>query len=50
MYDPSIEPELERVCLRCLSRPMAERYLTAADLADDLKRAIDEPSSPIAAT
>jgi serine/threonine protein kinase/formylglycine-generating enzyme required for sulfatase activity len=49
-YDPGIEPELERICLRCLSRSMAERYLTASDLADDLKRAIDElprPGHPI---
>ena len=30
MHDPGIEPELERICLRCLARPMAERYLTAA--------------------
>ena len=41
MYDPGIDPELERICLRCLSRPMSERYLTAADLAADLRRAID---------
>ena len=48
MYDPGIEPELERICLRCLSRPMSERYLTAADLAADLKRVIDEqPPQPI---
>ena len=36
MVDPGIEPELERIVLRCLARPMAERYLTAADLAADL--------------
>jgi serine/threonine protein kinase/formylglycine-generating enzyme required for sulfatase activity len=46
MYDPGIEPELERICLRCLSRPMAERYLTAADLAADLKRTIGELPPP----
>jgi serine/threonine protein kinase/formylglycine-generating enzyme required for sulfatase activity len=39
MYDAGIDPELERICLRCLARPMAERYLTASDLTDDLKRA-----------
>ena len=33
-----IPRELERICLKCLSRPMADRYETAADLADDLKR------------
>ena len=48
MYDPGIGPELERICLRCLSRPMSERYLTAADLAADLRRVIDErPAQPI---
>ena len=46
MCDPSIDPELERICLRCLSRPMGERYLTAADLADDLMSAIDRPTPP----
>jgi serine/threonine protein kinase len=33
-----IPRELERICLRCLSRRMADRYETAGDLADDLKR------------
>ncbi len=37
MIDPSVNPELERISLRCLSRPMSERYLTAADLAADLE-------------
>jgi eukaryotic-like serine/threonine-protein kinase len=46
MYDPSIEVELERICLRCLSRRMAERYLTAHDLAVDLKRLIRELPPP----
>jgi serine/threonine protein kinase/formylglycine-generating enzyme required for sulfatase activity len=44
MYKPALHPELERICLRCLSRPMGERYLTAADLADDLNRALEESS------
>jgi formylglycine-generating enzyme required for sulfatase activity len=37
MVDPAIDPELERICLRCLARSMGERYLTAADLAEDLR-------------
>jgi serine/threonine protein kinase/formylglycine-generating enzyme required for sulfatase activity len=37
MYDAGIDSELERICLRCLSRSMGERYLTAADLAEDLR-------------
>ena len=36
--DDKIPRELERICLKCLSRRMADRYETAADLADDLKR------------
>jgi formylglycine-generating enzyme required for sulfatase activity len=37
MIDTQVDPELERICLRCLSRPMGERYLTALDLAADLQ-------------
>jgi serine/threonine protein kinase/formylglycine-generating enzyme required for sulfatase activity len=38
MSDPRVDPELERICLRCLSRRMGDRYMTAADLASDLER------------
>jgi serine/threonine protein kinase/formylglycine-generating enzyme required for sulfatase activity len=47
MVEPGIEPELERICLRCLARPMGERYLTAFDLAADLNDLIDELPPPI---
>ena len=33
-----IPREIERICLKCLSKRMADRYETAADLADDLRR------------
>ena len=35
--DRTISKGLERICLKCLSKRMADRYATAADLADDLR-------------
>ena len=35
--DPAIPLELERICLKCLSKRMDDRYETAAELADDLR-------------
>ncbi len=35
--DGTIPRELERICLRCLSKGMTDRYATAADLAADLR-------------
>lgn len=37
-HRPGLDPELERICLRCLRRSPAERFPGAADLA----RALDE--------
>ncbi|MBX7103803.1 MAG: protein kinase, partial [Gemmataceae bacterium] len=33
-----IAPELERICLKALAKRASERYSTAADLADDIRR------------
>jgi serine/threonine protein kinase/formylglycine-generating enzyme required for sulfatase activity len=35
--DRKIPRELERICLKCLSKRMTDRYATASDLAEDLR-------------
>jgi len=35
--DDSVPAELERICLKCLSKRMLDRYLTSSDLTDDLQ-------------
>ncbi len=37
LIDGTVPRELERICLKCLAKPMSERYLSAADLAEDLR-------------
>ncbi len=34
---PDLDQELQRICLKCLSKPIRERYHTAEDLAIDLE-------------
>jgi serine/threonine protein kinase/formylglycine-generating enzyme required for sulfatase activity len=48
--NPAIPAELERVCLKCLSKRMTDRYSSAADLAGDLRHWESATPSPPAAS
>jgi serine/threonine protein kinase/formylglycine-generating enzyme required for sulfatase activity len=47
--DDAIPRELERICLKALAKKATERYLTASDLAEDLRHWLVEQHSPRAA-
>ncbi len=41
-----IPPELERACLKALAKRQQDRYTTAADFAEDLRRALPAAAAP----
>lgn len=43
--DDAIPKELERICLKALCKRASERYLTAKDMADDLRQFLAESSA-----
>jgi serine/threonine protein kinase/predicted ATPase len=54
---PGLPRELERICLKAMAKKFADRYATAADMADELRefashddRAVPEPTSPATPT
>ncbi len=44
MFDDAIPKELERICLKALAKRASERFTTARDLADDLRRFLSDMS------
>jgi serine/threonine protein kinase/formylglycine-generating enzyme required for sulfatase activity len=45
-YNENIPKELERICLKALSKRASERYTTAKDMADDLRHFLSQLPSP----
>jgi hypothetical protein len=44
--DEAIPKELERICFKALSKRASERYMTAKDMADDLRYLMAAETSP----
>ena len=42
-HNPSIHPELERICLKALAKRAVDRYRTAMELSDDLQHFTEMP-------
>ncbi len=45
-----IPPELERVCLKALAKRLSDRYTTASDFADELRRMCQAAAGPASPT
>jgi serine/threonine protein kinase/formylglycine-generating enzyme required for sulfatase activity len=48
--DERIPKELDRICLKCLSKRASDRYSTAIDLAEDLRHWLAEAGDPTSVT
>ncbi len=47
LLNPEVSPELERVCLKALAKRAPDRYMTAKEMADDLRLCACETSATV---